>query len=358
MRPSGRNAHDTRCSRAKGIIATRRQDGAACRRGFGLPHGTSGAGAASQDAQSAELTGGGLVLTGQLPDLGEVLTISRNAHVILAEYGSYPALRPRADGLAAADDDSRLFTDFTRWGVAEARREPAGSDLDTAGGEALFSLTFRDVAGDAFHRLCLLPGSDLARFHALVRRHGGVPVPPGTGQRASTQADAGVGGGEIVAMQRTRLPALRARAAGTGRCDCGRPGCIDNVLPLKLPPATLPSILQRVAGSALPLRVTLFQQAIVHTARFTPLPQRDRQAGAGPGGGPGGCGWIFAQDEHVGLHLRPAGFAALWFTLPAAGSGGESCLEAYDAHGELLAAFAPANPAQDEAAWRSLVWSR
>ena len=291
------------------------------------------------------------MLTTAFPALGEVLTVTRNAHVILAEYGTYPVLRPRADGLAAADDEGRIFADFTRWRDAEAREEPVC--LGEGGGdsrESLFSLTFRDLTGDAFHRVCLLPRSDLPRFHALVREHG-------TGSRAASSAP-GVAadavsrsgaGGEIVAMQRTRLPALLARAGRTGRCGCGRPGCIDDVHPLKLPPAMLPTILRRTAQDTLPLRATLFQPGIVHTARFTPAQL--------PAGEPGD-GWLFFHDESVGLHLRPDGIAALWFTLPAAGSGGESCLEAYDARGELLAAFAPAHPAQDEGRWRSLVWSR
>lgn len=314
-----------------------------------------------------------MALSAKLPALGEVLTVSRNAHVVLAEYGPYPTLRPRADGLAAADDDSRVFADFTRWGTATAREESlpgdhGGNDDDddaedgdgAAARVSLCSLTFHDPAGNAFHRVCLLPGSDPARFRALVRGHphGKVAVrgEDDCPHLRHHHRPAGPAGGEIVAMRRSRLPALLARAAGTGWCGCGRPGCIDAVRPLKLPPAQLPAILGRAAESALSLRVSVFQDAIVHSARFTPSapPMDDRGE------------WACVHDARASLHLRLAGVAALWFTLPTTAvgedddGGGEetaaaACLEAYDARGELLAAFVAADPTGDEALWRSLV---
>lgn len=284
-----------------------------------------------------------VALTAALPDLGRVLTTTCNAHAALAEYGGYPLLRlPADDRHVATAGAGGLFLDFTRWNRAYASQRPVPASADNRGGqsEALFSLEFSDREEEIFQRICLLPDSNLRGFHSLVRAF----------EKSASGADARPAapdtGGEIRAFQRTRLSALRHRAAGTGKCGCGRHGCIDALRPLKFSPSRLAAVLRLAEAAGLPLRVSLFHEAAVHTAF---LHQTDAPVTSDNG-------WLYAGGDQVGLHLHTAGVRSLWFTLPGRDDpAGEACLEAYDADGDLVLVLAAADPARDETLWRALV---
>jgi putative heme degradation protein len=102
-----------------------------------------------------------------LRDVGQVWSIVRNGHCVLAVQGNYPLLAFSSDQLAAhaCNGESSLSCDFRAWERAFAFESPGCRCRRTYGVE------IENSRGQVFHRICLSNRDDLPDFAEWTQMH-------------------------------------------------------------------------------------------------------------------------------------------------------------------------------------------
>ncbi|WP_341486031.1 ChuX/HutX family heme-like substrate-binding protein [Thioclava sp. GXIMD4215] len=98
-----------------------------------------------------------------LPDLGEVMTLTRNGscvHERVGRFGTYKA-GPHAAMVLGREIDTRIFPKYWAYGFAVTELRPEGPRR---------SLQFYDLYGEALQKIYLLAQSQLAAWQPLVDR--------------------------------------------------------------------------------------------------------------------------------------------------------------------------------------------
>ena len=133
--------------------------------------------------------------------LGPLLLASRNQAAILGHYGCYPEIETdHADRFATPDGDH--FFELLRWCHARVWEQPQPDGVG-------YSVEFRNLEGNLFHKICLTPESDFAGFLDWVEEHQAIgiegfsmlaPAPSEASQAARAAAASGYGEGKPVEM--------------------------------------------------------------------------------------------------------------------------------------------------------------
>ncbi|HEY8967248.1 MAG TPA: ChuX/HutX family heme-like substrate-binding protein [Candidatus Methylacidiphilales bacterium] len=251
-----------------------------------------------------------------LARLGPLLLASRNEAAILGHYGPYPAI-PDGEGDRFFSGDGNFFFELLRWHHARVREQPY------PGGPG-YSVEFRNVDGNLFHKVCLTPESDFPAFLAWTAAHQaigveGIPVPV---------PDFSAFKGAPPEPPESPQGKEKKEEEGT---------CASDVAALYL-------ALRHLMHAGLEVSVTLGGSGFGHTHawRFAKVGLCD--------------GWAYAADDRSVFHVRLASVAAL-DVAPRWWEPGEPLgVAALGARGETLFRLAP-GPGQHPAEWNHLLKS-
>jgi putative hemin transport protein len=276
----------------------------------------------------------------RLPQLGEVMALTRNASAVHEKVGVYRDISFHGQqGLVLGHDiDLRLF--MARWDSAFAVDE----------GEHA-SLHFFDAHGEAVHKVHLRDGSDRRAFADLVamfraddqQPHQRVtPAEPAAPPRPDEDIDVAKFQASWLAMQDTHEFFGLLRRHGLARTQALRLAPPDHAR--RVADASLRAALERSSAFNLPIMIFVANAGCIqiHTgpvARVVPM---------GP--------WINVMDPGFNLHLREDHIAATWVVRKPTSDGVVTSLELFDADGGTIAlVFGARKPGRPEdPAWREL----
>jgi putative hemin transport protein len=289
----------------------------------------------------------GREVLGEMPKLGEVMSLTRNDSAVHETIGSYGRFMSNGGAAAAIGDNINLRLFFKHWahGFAVERQD---------GETTRRSLQFFDPAGDAVQKIHLRPASRLDAYEALVTRLlsedqsrtlATMPYPP-------APEDA------VTVAGFTRRDDLRSRWAaledvhqfypmlqeiGVSRHVAVQAVGEEHAWPVET--GSVAAALERVATSGMPAMCFVGSRGCVqiYGGRITQL------KAMGP--------WLNVMDPSFHLHLRTDHIAEVWALRRPITEGWLSSLDAYDAEGRLiLQLFGAREMGHDEPAdWRALV---
>ena len=278
-----------------------------------------------------------------VPELGRVMALTRNEHVVHERKGVYGSLEGNAHvGLIVGNDiDLRIFFSHWKFGFALTERLDSGFRR---------SLQFFDAQGTAIHKIYLPEGSSVENFDLLVARFAAPAAPlaveaPRAPKAGLPDAEINVEGfrtawdvltdthqfhGLLNKFKVERLQALRL-AGDTRAC--------------RVPVSALRAALETSAARKLPIMVFVGNPGMIqiHTG-----PVENLKA-TGP--------WFNVLDEAFNLHLNEAALDSAWVVWKPTEDGTVTSLELFDATGLLVATlFGKRKPgvAEDEG-WRAVV---
>lgn len=268
-------------------------------------------------------------LLGELPALGEVMTLTRNDSAVHETIGTFGEVRANARAAAVFGDNIDLRVFFEHWmhGFAVEKRD----------GEAVRrGLQFFDAEGDAVFKIHLRPGSDLAVYEALVGRH----LSSDQSQGVETEAlpPAAEDGTTIESF--SRRDELRSRWGsmtdvhqfygmlkdlGVSRHVAVRAVGEDYAWPLDKDAVS--ALLPLAASEQLPIMCFVGSRgcAQIYTGPVSALKTM------GP--------WLNVLDERFHLHLRTDHIAEVWALRRPIKEGHLTSIDAYDAQGRLIIQF-------------------
>ena len=280
-----------------------------------------------------------------LPDLGQVMALTRNQHVVHEKVGQYTRMRSHSGTglILGADIDLRVFLQHWHLGFAVGDHHAQGKR---------FSLQFFDRDGTAVHKVYLRDPDRLSRFYGLVERHRHDDQTPAQAVHPHRptkpdKADAQINQPalreawmnmadvhefkDILAEHRVdRLQALRL--AGP---DLARPLSND----------ATQRALSQCAKTNLPVMVFVASRGVVqiHTGPVQ-LAVRTK-------------GWFNILDPRFNLHLKENAVASAWAVTKPTRNGPITSIEAYDSeHQQIACLFGQRDPGGPErTAWRQLV---
>ncbi|MBX3185364.1 MAG: hemin-degrading factor [Labilithrix sp.] len=280
---------------------------------------------------------------GELPKLGKVKAVTRNASAVIEVEGTYDNIAFFGPmGQSVSTIDLRIFS--SRWKHGFAFREETKRGLSRG-------LSFFDGAGRAIHKLFARPESDAAFFDELVRRHTArdqspaqevSPPDPPPPERPDADIDA-VGLREAwLAMQDTHELHGLLRRHGATREQAFR--LLGGDLAYAVAPGAFEQLLRAAAGTGLEIMIFVGNPGLIQIYSGPIV----RVAPMGP--------WINVLDPGFDLHVRTDRIARAWIVLKPTSDGHVTSLEVYDARGEQIALMVgKRKPGQEEqAAWRKL----
>lgn len=294
---------------------------------------------------SVRLAGPWPALFEQMPSLGPVMALTRNANAVHEKTGRYENMSHEGQvGLALGKDiDLRIF--YSRWAYGYAVIE------DGAQGPQR-SLQFFDAHGVAIHKVFLREGSDVAAWSELVTRHAaadqgaGERVQP-SGAPAALCSDDDV---DVAAFQQAWqsltdthefFPLLR-------RFKLARPQAMRLAPPgyaLAVDASSARQLLFEAARQGVPIMCFVGNAGMIqiHTGTVR------RVEVIGP--------WLNVLDPGFSLHLREDTIAAAWVVKKPTRDGQITSLELFDGAGDTIALFfgerKPGRP--EHAQWRALI---
>jgi putative hemin transport protein len=280
-------------------------------------------------------------LIAALPDLGEIMSLTRNDAAVHEKVGTFGNITlGDVHGLVLNGDiDQRLFLSHWRYAFA----------VDLPGETApRRSLQIFDAHGDAVVKIHLRPTSEISAFEAIRRRFSAEPtplavLPHAPGGESRTDVDADAFRAEFDRMQDVHefFPLLK-RHAVTRR---GAIDLLDERYRGKLAPDAPRRLLESAAASGLPIMCFVGSRGCIqiHSGPVTTIKM------VGP--------WLNVLDPGFNLHLRDDHVAEAWAVRKPTRDDLITSVELYDRKGELIVQFfgvrepdKPENPA-----WRSLV---
>ena len=281
----------------------------------------------------------------EMPQLGEVMALTRNEAAVHEKDGPYEHMSHNADvGLALGQAiDLRIF--YRNWASGFAVREEIEHGLQK-------SLQFFDAQGQAVHKVFLRPHSNHAAFDALVERwqmpdqidgltleNAPLPIPMRLDSSIDLSGfhaawDAMTDTHQFFGLLRT-FGLTRTQALRLAEPQRARPVAVD----------TLEIVLKRAAEIELPIMVFVGNHGMIqiHTG---PVKQIRVM---GP--------WLNVIDPGFNLHLRADMIASAWVVSKPTHDGVVTSLELFDEDGAniamLFGARKPGTPELDD--WRTLL---
>lgn len=279
----------------------------------------------------------------RLPQLGDVMALTRNDSAVHEKVGTYRDISfSGMHGLVLGHDiDLRLF--INRWDSAYAVDEGEHASLHffDAHGEAVHKVHLRDTSDrDAFKNLVsMFRASDQSRVQRVT------PAEPDPAPRPDADIDVEKFQAAWLAMKDTHEFFGVLRRHGVARTQALRLAPPEHTRVLAN--TSLRTVLERAAAAELPIMVFVANPGCIqiHTGpvkRIVPM---------GP--------WINVMDPGFNLHLREDHVAASWLVRKPTSDGIVTSLELFDANGRnialLFGARKPGKP--EDPAWRALAES-
>lgn len=279
-------------------------------------------------------------LVTRLPELGEVMALTRNNSAVHEKVGVYGDISLTGQhGLVLGPDiDLRLF--LNQWSAAFAVDEGDHGSLHVF-----------DRHGDAVHKVHLRDASDRGAYDRLIAdlraddqrpEQPVAPREPRTPPRPDHAIDVPAFQGAWLAMQDTHEFFGLLRRHGVARTQALRLAPPEHARPVA--PASLRAALERAAADALPIMVFVGNPGCIqiHTGpvhRIVPM---------GP--------WINVMDPGFNLHAREDHIHEAWVVRKPTADGIVTSLELFDADGDTIALlFGARKPGRPEdLAWRGL----
>jgi putative hemin transport protein len=275
-----------------------------------------------------------------LPELGEVMSLTRNEAAVHEKVGRFGNISlGEAHGLVLNDDiDQRLF--LSHWRSAFAVELPGESDVRR-------SLQFFDQFGDSVVKVHLRPTSDLPAFQRLRDRYAADPTPLVV--RAAAEQDTAASEVDVEAFRREFdrmqdvhefFPLLK-RHAVTRRSAID---LLDDRHVRKLPADATRDLLDGAAASGLPIMCFVGSRGCIqiHSGPIKTVKT------VGP--------WLNVIDPGFNLHLREDLVAEAWTIRKPTRNGAITSVELYDRQGALLVQFFGVRERNgpENLAWRGL----
>ncbi|GAB2764797.1 hemin-degrading factor [Rhabdobacter roseus] len=274
--------------------------------------------------------------------LGHVMALTRNDHVVHERKGTYEKISFRNQvGLVLGEDiDLRLFMTHWHFGFAVNENERQ-------------SLQFFDQNGEAVHKIYLTEQSDRAAYQALVAKYEAadqeaavVTQPLQETEEAYTAKDEA----ELAAFQQEWLGLQDThdffgliRKYGLPRQEALRHA--PEGYAYRFDPASIRQVFQDAADTSLPIMVFVGSRGCIqiHTGPVKKL------VVTGP--------WFNVLDPEFNLHLREDAIHEAWVVIKPTVDGVVTALELFDAQGEIIVqVFGKRKPGSPELeAWRSIV---
>lgn len=281
----------------------------------------------------------------RLPELGEVMVLTRNDHVVHEKTGRFDKVSVFGSmGLVLNHDiDLRLFLNRWHHGFAVAEEVASGYRQ---------SLQFFDLDGTAVHKVYLTEASDRLAFDRLVDdfRHADQAPLQDVGEPLPVVPDRDDGAIDT-ALLRDRWEALQdvhdfhamLNDLGVGRVQAMRLVGRDYACPVAQD--SFRRIVEAVCERQIPIMVFAGSPGVVqiHTGPVHTLKQM------GP--------WFNVLDPGFNLHLREDAIASAWVVRKPTADGMVSSLEIYDAENRQIAwLFGERKPGKPEREdWRALL---
>jgi putative hemin transport protein len=280
-----------------------------------------------------------------LPELGEIMALTRNDHAVHERRGVYEDVSAEgAMGLVLGEDiDLRLFFAHWRFGFAVSEQ---------IRGEERVSLHFFDADGTAIHKVYLQSDGNREGYDRFVRRftaaeqsgHVAVePIDPPPAPTPDDEIDYDALYARWRALEDTHQFFGMLREFKVGRVQALRNAPSD--LATELDALSLRRVLTDAASSGLPIMIFVGSPGVIqiHTGpveRIVPM---------GP--------WINVLDKRFNLHLREDAIASAWVVRKHTTDGVVTALELFDRDGDAIALlFGKRKPGKPESeGWRELV---
>lgn len=257
-------------------------------------------------------------------DLGEVMALTRNDHVVhemIGTYGGYRAGK-RASMVLPPHLDLRFFP--AHWVHAYAVETPKDD------GTIMRSVQVFDAAGCAVHKTYLRENSDIDAWVRLVTVLADDSAPDSPAFEPRPRVEAPISAPKQRDALRREWAALRdthhfpAMIAKLGMNRLGAHRIVGAPFAQQLIPGALNEALQAFADSAVPIMLFVGNRGCIqiHSGpihRLKPM---------GP--------WQNILDDGFNLHLRMDHVAELWLVEKPTARGAAVSLEAFDAQGELI----------------------
>ncbi|MCF4165860.1 hemin-degrading factor [Zavarzinia compransoris] len=284
-------------------------------------------------------------IVARLPELGEVMALTRNESCVHEKVGRYDKLSLEGHIGLVLDPDIDLRIFFGHWAMGFALRE------DTKDGIRR-SLQFFDKDGTAVHKVYLRAGSDIAAFDRLVAdftADGQGPEQPvfAVAPKPAERPDAAIDVGGFAAAWRA-LEDTHEFFALLRRFDVRREQAlrlIGDEFCRPLDRAAIRPLLETASGEALPIMIFVGSAGVIqiHTGPVANIVEM------GP--------WINVMDPGFNLHLRLDRIASSYVVKKPTRDGTVTSVELFDAEGDLIAMlFGKRKPGEIELdAWRHLV---
>ena len=281
----------------------------------------------------------------QIPRLGTVLALTRNASCVHEKTGAYEDMSHEGlIGLALGKAiDLRIF--YLRWAHAFAVSEPGEKGVQR-------SLQIYDARGDAVHKIFLREDSYLEEWLAFVERNAHQD------QAAGGHFESTLAAPEVIPDEDIDVGAFQQAWAGMtdtheffpllrrfklGRTQALRLAAQD--FAYRVGTDTARTMLQQASQSGLSIMCFVGNPGMIqiHTGPV------QRIEVMGP--------WLNVLDPGFNLHLREDHIAAAWVVKKPTSDGVVTSLELFDANGETIAMFfGERKPGVPELqAWRDLV---
>lgn len=278
-----------------------------------------------------------------MPEVGEVMVLTRNDHAVHERHGVWGHVRVGATmGIVANHTiDLRLF--MTHWATGFAVEEEVASGLR-------LSLQFFDGAGQAVHKIYATQATNRTVLDGLIERWvGPMPdlaiTPPA--EAPPDRPDAAINVPRLrkawLEMQDTHQFFGLLKQNSVGRKQALR--LVGEDLAFQAEGTAVTQMLHGAAASQTPIMVFVRNPGCIqiHTGPV------ERIAPMGP--------WINVLDPAFNLHLRTDRVAETWIVRKPTKDGIVTSLEVFDADGDCFAMFFGARkPGQTErTAWRDVL---
>lgn len=283
----------------------------------------------------------------ELPKLGHVKTVTRNADAVIEVEGTYDNIEFFGShmGQSISSIDLRIFA--SRWKTAFAVREETKRGVSRG-------IQFFDTTGRAVHKLYLREKSDTAFYDDLVSRYRAknqAPTetvePPAPAPPPRPDAEVDVAGFRAAweAMQDTHELFMVLRKFGVVRTQALR--LVGHDLARPVAKDSLTTLLKKVGGTDLDFMIFVGNPGMIQifTGQVKKVVEMDH--------------WINVLDPGFDLHVRTDAIDSAWVVRKPTADGVVTALELYDAAGDQIALLVgKRKPGQHESsAWREVVES-
>lgn len=285
-------------------------------------------------------------ILGEVPKLGRVMALTRNADVVHERKGVYlnPSLDKGPVGLFVGEDiDLRIF--WGAWSTAFAVQDE-GKDGPR------YSLQFFAKDGSAIHKIYLEQDSDAGAYHDLVTSFRAenqeepimvVPFPATPPEKSDSEVDVPAFQAAWLALKDTHDFHMLVHGNRLSRVQALRLAPEGYANPVSND--AMRKVITAAAGRQVPIMVFVGNRGLIqiHTGPVEKLMDIP--------------GWFNVLDPNFNLHAREEAIATSWVVRKPTDDGMVTALECYNAEGEqLVQLFGKRKPGIPELeSWRELI---